>query len=402
MNYLACLFLLEILIKFSYDQNGNYCDISKDCNTCEICGKNTNNYCSCYFYNLYCINSKLNTYTILSDFLFSYDGCLKNNYENEDICGDSNQNIDIGIYKKITFKSTSQRNFVCFYNIKKIKNNNNDINILLKKDSNDSINFNIHFVVYYNYDKIKISSRINCLSSSNHLEIIELEAERISMYVDVPDGKNMDKISISFGMDNTAEKILSKKKQKNAKDMAIYGSIFGVFCLFLIGLIICLCKKCKNLKNKNLYKGNHIKNITQTQTQIQSQTDILQEISKISMIKSNKDKIDDIFKGELKPKIFKKLNNGNNDNDCLNCTICLENFKEGLSLIVDTKCQHRFHYKCFKDWIYNNILMPKCPNCNVPILETENNNNISNNISSINSCNPNSSFNITTIVNFAS
>ena len=120
------------------------------------------------------------------------------------------------------------------------------------------------------------------------------------------------------------------------------------------------------------------------------------------MIKSNKDKIDDIFKGELKPKIFKKLNNSNNDNDCLNCTICLENFKEGLSLIVDTKCQHRFHYKCFKDWIYKNILMPKCPNCNVPILETENNNNISNNISSINSCNPNSSFNITTIGNFAS
>ena len=402
MNYLVCLFLLEILIDFSCEQNGNYCDMDKDCDTCVICGKNTNNYCACNFYNVYCRNSKLNAYTILSDFLFSYDGCLKNNYENEDICGDSNQSIDIGIYNQITFKSTSQRNFVCFYNIKKIKNNNNDINILLTKDSDEPINFNIHLVIYYNYDKIKISSRINCLSSSNHLEIIESEAERISMYVDIPDGKNMDKISIIFGMDNTEEKIISKKKSKNVNDIVIYGSILGIFCVFLIVFIICLYKKCKKVKNLNLNKDNQIKTITQTQTQNQSQTEIRPEISKISMIKNNKVKIDDMFKGELKPKIFKKLKNGSNDNDCLNCTICLEKFKEGLSLIVDTKCQHRFHYKCFKNWIYKNILVPKCPNCNLPILDTENKNNLSNNISSINPCNPHSSFNVTTITNFSS
>ncbi len=389
MNYLLCLYLLEnLIINFSYVQNIKYCDKDKNCDSCTICGVDTKNYCSCNFYNIYCQDTKSNQHTILSDFLFSYDGCLTSNNENEDICGDSNQIIDIGIYKTITFKSSAQKNFVCFYNIKKINNNNNDINIILKKETNEQIYFNLHFVVYYNYDQIKISSRINSLVSSNHLEIIELEAEKISMYVDIPDGNSMDKISISFGIDDTEVKKIKNKKNKKISEFVIYGIVFGILIILIIVFIICFVKRCRDLKkNNNLNKPqNQIKN-----NEIQKQ---------ISVIKVNKEKIDNLFKDELKPKIFNKLNTSNN---CFNCTICLEDFKDGKSLVLDTKCQHRFHFKCFKNWVYKNILIPKCPNCNLPILDVVNKNNLTINTSSIVSPYPQNSFNnTTTLGNFVS
>ena len=381
MNYLLCLYLSVILIiKYSYEQKNIYCDVNQDCDTCSICGSNTNNYCSCNFYNIYCKNIKLNTSIILSDFLFSYDGCLKSNGNNQDICGNSNQNIDIGVYKTITFKSSSQSNYVCFYNIKKVKNNNNDVNILVTKETNIPINFNMHFVIYYNNDRIKISSRINSLSYANRLEMVELEVEKISLYVDIPEGTNMDKISISFGMDNMQVKVLSAKKSKDVNDIIMYACIFGSFGILLIVLIVYFVTKYINKRKDNKIKTS-TQNQTQTETEIQSQ---------MPTLKTNKDKIDNMFKGELKPEIYKKLNNANHN---FNCTICLEDFKDGQSQIVETKCHHTFHYNCFKNWVYKNMLFPKCPNCNTPILESDNKNNLSNNINRFNSCYTQSSFN---------
>ena len=66
----------------------------------------------------------------------------------------------------------------------------------------------------FNIDSFTLSLGINSLVSSNHLEIIELEAEKISMYVDIPDGNSMDKISISFGIDDTEVKKIKNKKNK--------------------------------------------------------------------------------------------------------------------------------------------------------------------------------------------
>ena len=62
-------------------------------------------------------------------------------------------------------------------------------------------------------------------------------------------------------------------------------------------------------------------------------------------------------------------------NDCYKCTICLEEFKEGLSEVVTTKCKHIFHLDCLRNWINNNFSLPKCPNCNELILNLDNKNN---------------------------
>ena len=60
------------------------------------------------------------------------------------------------------------------------------------------------------------------------------------------------------------------------------------------------------------------------------------------------------------------------------CSICQENFKNNKDTISITPCEHIFHNDCLKKWFKKNILHPKCPNCNLNMLEVEkiNDNNV--------------------------
>ena len=65
-------------------------------------------------------------------------------------------------------------------------------------------------------------------------------------------------------------------------------------------------------------------------------------------------------------KIFTKnlgLKDGNT------CTICIEEFKDKQSRVSITPCLHIFHYKCLSNWLINNSINPKCPNCNYNLLK---------------------------------
>ena len=66
---------------------------------------------------------------------------------------------------------------------------------------------------------------------------------------------------------------------------------------------------------------------------------------------------------DLKPrKYLEKINHFQT-----NCTICLEDYKNN-SEVIYLFCKHIFHFKCLKNWLDKNILMPKCPNCNYNVL----------------------------------
>ena len=84
-------------------------------------------------------------------------------------------------------------------------------------------------------------------------------------------------------------------------------------------------------------------------------------IQKEEKIKKNKELIKQLFENILTPKIFSKdiiLNN------CENCSICLDAFECDKSSVCITPCNHIFHYDCLKKWVDDNVLAPKCPNCN--------------------------------------
>lgn len=134
-------------------------------------------------------------------------------------------------------------------------------------------------------------------------------------------------------------------------------------------IIIVIIYLIRRYKNKKIKSDNSMSGVS-----------INRKESYSILIKSHKKKINNLFKTELIPKIYFKKDN---INDNFKCTICLEEFKEGLSEILTTRCNHTFHLICFKDWVYKNIMFPKCPNCNEPILKNENKNK-KNNISNIN------------------
>ena len=70
---------------------------------------------------------------------------------------------------------------------------------------------------------------------------------------------------------------------------------------------------------------------------------------------------------ELNVKLYDK----NIIKDCLKCTICDKDFIDNLSLVITSKCGHTFHEKCFKNYIYKDIICPKCPICNSLLLKPE-------------------------------
>ena len=355
--------LYNFLINFSFEQKKPYCDLNQNCEDCSICGKDSNNYCSCNYYNIYCKNG--NNYTILTDFIYSYDGCLVSNGKFENICGSSNIDIDIGITKIISIKSNDYKEFFCFYNIKKIRNNNNDINIFVKMEGNKYTTFNLHLIIYYNYDEVKVSSWMDW-SSFDALEIVESKVKKISVFIDIPDGRNMENLQLFFSMENTTIKKVTyvTNSNTNTNRMLVIGIILGVLFIILIIVIICLIKKYCYRRTIN---GNNTTTIAEMTS---SSNDKI-------LINRNKEKMNYLFKTQLVPSTYYKKNIVN---DCYKCTICLEEFKDGSDAVITTKCNHCFHDKCFIKWVHKNIIFPKCPNCNQPIIEGDNNNSQNNEI----------------------
>ena len=57
-----------------------YCDVEQYCSDCEYCGYSYHDYCSCDFYDAFCMNSDRTEY-FEPNFLLNYDGCLTTNKE---------------------------------------------------------------------------------------------------------------------------------------------------------------------------------------------------------------------------------------------------------------------------------------------------------------------------------
>ena len=349
-------FLFKLLIGYSTQI---LCDKNQNCSECSICGLNTRNYCSCNFSHAFCKNEGYKNYTFLPNFLYNYDSCNLNNKLNADGCGDNELNIDIG--KNYTIKISSNdndnNNNYCFYTIQKTTSNNNNLDIMIKNEGTKYIELNLYLVLYLTNNNIKIASISNIFGKSNIYNLVESEVEKVSLYAEFPNSKTLNKVSLDFFVEaNYTTKISHTKDSdnKSTKILIILGSIMGVIILVVIILFIkrFACNKPK-----------------EQSSEITNNIDMNKKNLYLTQLKQNKEKMEALYSKELAPKIFYKnkvLNEG------YKCTICQEEFIEGKSLITITECNHGFHLKCFQDWVTKNLIFPKCPNCNKPILNVEN------------------------------
>jgi hypothetical protein len=70
--------------------------------------------------------------------------------------------------------------------------------------------------------------------------------------------------------------------------------------------------------------------------------------------------------------IHYKIPEKNQQNDCNECTICMETFKEN-DLINKLECKHQFHAMCIQQWF---IVKHTCPNCRFGESEVSNESNV--------------------------
>lgn len=375
MKEICFILYIFIVINLSTEEEQNFCDLNHNCDNCTYCGSSDNNYCSCNFYNSYCLDQTSNESKFSFDFLSNYDGCITNNGNMENICGESNIALRDIETKTINFRATTSTNFLCYYNFHKTESNNKLMGITISKRGNQTPNFDLYYICYSN----NIATKKNTFSdqlliNKDHYDIVEYNCDKISFYFDIKDPKYLDDLSLLFYYEDRqitpATSIPSTTPSYNNSRASSSSSNTGLIIGIVIGGIVVIAGiiTAVILINKNMNKKKINDNINNSNNNNITINNNYPEYTKI--VNKNKEKLDNLFKTEILPT---KFNKNNVSNDCYNCTICMEDYIDNQSTVITTNCGHIFHQKCFKNWVYKNILCPKCPNCNYLILGPESN-----------------------------
>ena len=363
MNSIVVM-LLFILFELSFGQNlSYYCDKSQECENCTLCHEANENYCSCNFNNGYCIYEDGVYFS--KEFLKYYDGCLKSNGNSTNICGNSDIELNNG-ETTIQISSTFSSNLLCYYNFKYLGSDNLNMSITLQRPSIRYPKFYLYLMNYKNDDiNIYTYQSIN----TNNYELINVEAKKLSLYIDILDPYLAEGVLLKFSIKNNHQKVTNQKNSGKNKALII-GITIGVIAfvtLIIIIMIIILIRR-KNHKNVDT-------KITHSSTYSKSKNKEIKNKMEI-----NKEKIDKLFQNEMRKKIYKKKNDINN---CNNCFICKQYFIDNSSLVIITNCNHIFHLNCLYNFAYTNIISPKCPICKLPLLGPDDKNVLKNSASSI-------------------
>ena len=346
MNSIVVM-LLFILFELSFGQNlSYYCDKSQECENCTLCHEANENYCSCNFNNGYCIYEDGVYFS--KEFLKYYDGCLKSNGNSTNICGNSDIELNNG-ETTIQISSTFSSNLLCYYNFKYLGSDNLNMSITLQRPSIRYPKFYLYLMNYKNDDiNIYTYQSIN----TNNYELINVEAKKLSLYIDILDPYLAEGVLLKFSIKNNHQKVTNQKNSGKNKALII-GITIGVIAfvtLIIIIMIIILIRR-KNHKNVN-------KDIPHSSTFSNSNIEIDNK-------KINQEKLNIFF--QKKKKKYKKKNDINN---CNKCSSCKQIFKEN-SIILTTDCNHIFHLNCLFNFAYTNIISPKCPICKCPLLGSD-------------------------------
>ena len=156
-----------------------------------------------------------------------------------------------------------------------------------------------------------------------------------------------------------------------------------IITIILIIIACIICSVSIYLFSKRLARKREIQNIINRELELANaqQNGLSQRglVNPTELIKQRrKEQLAYVLKNVIKPTQYSDDIGKYN----LNCTICLDDFKTD-SIVGVTKCSHVFHYNCLKTWLTQNLMEPKCPNCNMHILpeitETKENVPINNN-----------------------
>ena len=371
--------ILNLISKFKQESICNFNDINSFCQTCN---NEENDYSQCNYKDLYCILS--NGKNIYNECKYLYSRDLRNNMDNNIICGDKDIEFTTNNYTQNLFQIKEENknnlnnlNFLhCDYNLK--VNNLNDsstnkINITItfeNKDNYNENNFNFFFFLLknniFNADNLITKEKFITNSKTITLEYFQ----NISLYIDINIPQNFFPyfyIKIDyFNIENEeGEEIEMEKEDMYPLYLTLYIAV--PLLILLIALIIYLC--CKNQDTGILGGEIRVIGFANLDNEIALQREENEENDKSRKINENKKKLMILFKTILGAQEYTKFHN---KIDCPKCTICYEDFELYNSVVSITPCQHIFHYRCLHNWLNKNIMnTPKCPNCNFDFMTVD-------------------------------
>ena len=258
------------------------CDGDKRCNFCDYCGKDTKNYDSCFYYNIFCYDSSsINLFYNYYKYSLFYKKEYIQYYEKDNdiisFCGQTeysldNQEENFTLCDSCEKTFPKNKNMHCHYIITKseesisveiqFKTKNENVNEdrhlnvtisnLIKYDSKDEEEINIYSnskihrspITYMFTDISKIEIFIDFLESDyNQPE----EIFQIKFYINKKDktDSNKDKEDL-----NNDEEDSSKDKKDSSNKETILGSAGGIIGLLILGLLICYCCRKKEDDDK--------------------------------------------------------------------------------------------------------------------------------------------------------
>ena len=169
-----------------------------------------------------------------------------------------------------------------------------------------------------------------------------------------------------------------EEKTETNSAIKIFLSIIIVILFLLMFTICCYYLKCRQNSNderiirinNRVNNGNNIiirrvYNNNYNFNNINFQTNVYINSNNIIIPAKKEITLDEIFNDvkKLGPKKCKKEYEKYN----IECTICLDKFKDDMDMISLTPCFHLFHHGCLYDYFQKNK-SAKCPNCNFDIV----------------------------------
>ena len=350
------LFLLshKLLIKCQ-----SICSQYKDCFNCTICGDEDNKYCNCAWEkNGNDGRCKFDEFRYLSEWYIELLQC-KNNKDQSFYCSGeddiySKNNLDSD--NSITFQIQNDKKgnygkkmLFCYFNYIDETADSYYLDFQLMNSV-----FNKPKIVYgCNFEKngkasihpIEFDQQISCSSTYNIFFIALLKGEY------------------------TSSPFLFKITLKNLTAYKyITGFTLGITILLIMICIIFCIIRYYNKKTQTqllfLMYQRARENMQRIEQEINN-NEISKENSE-NIEETNKEKLDKLFSKTMSEHLYKNEYNQYGGG----CSICLENFKKK-SIVSITPCNHVFHFKCIKNWLYKNIKNTKCPNCNKDVLTCE-------------------------------
>lgn len=356
--------VLIIQIKLNSIRTQNQCEFSS-CSTCIMCGIESSQQCICDWDSKKkeCSQTLTNANN-LSKWYKELKNCDKTNEQS-------------------AYCSTKT-----YYTIDDFSDDKIEINI--NKDTDNKYGKYFIYCLYEFYDEKQQYSYDISVRFNSEIVVFERPKIAITYYVQ-QDGEmkgNEEEISNDYDISlskvyNLNFMVLLKNqyilspitliimKTSNIKAKLYVTLLVGFIFLILIFAIICCTTNYLNKRTREQLRLLRVQRDLENIQQMNQLQVIKSGVDQDLLKKQNTEKLSKLFETTLVEHSYKKEYNQYGGG----CSICLENFNKKSKVSI-TPCSHVFHYKCIHEWLFKNILCPKCPNCNNEVLnEQEQNNN---------------------------